>query len=187
MRRWFVLRVQSGREKTIKDALWKRIQAEDLTGMLIQLIVPTERVTEIKGGEKRTREQKIFPGYIMAEIELDEEDQIPDPIWFIIRETPGISDFVGTREDREPQKPQPMAPHEVEKMLQRAQSVEAGEPEVKIEFQTGDHVKIKEGPFENFDGVVEEVLPGKGIVRVMVTIFGRQTPVEIEYWQVEAQ
>ncbi len=180
-KQWFVLRVQAGREDTVKEALWTRIQTHDLESKLSTLMVPTEKVTEIKGGQRKTRNMKSFPGYIMAEVETDEKGNIPDEVWFLIRETPGVGDFLGSYN-----KPSPMSPQDVDRMLFREAEAITAEPQVKIDFSPGDRVKIKEGPFENFDGTIEEVFPQKGIVKVIVTIFGRPTPVELEYWQVEA-
>ncbi len=179
-KQWFVLRVQAGREDTVKEALWKRIQTHDLESKISTLMVPTERVTEIKGGHRTTRNVKTFPGYIMAEVEVDEKGQIPDEVWFLIRETPGVGDFLGSYN-----KPTPMSPQDVDRMLFREAESLVQEPQVKMDFHPGDRVKIKEGTFENFDATVDEVYPQKGIVKVIVTIFGRPTPVEIEYWKVE--
>jgi transcriptional antiterminator NusG len=171
---WYVLRVQAGRENQVRESLEKRAKTGDINEKVGRILVPTERVSEIKSGRRRVRNKKLFPGYIMIEMEFDEE------LWYLIRETPGIGDFVGPRS-----RPTPMQPHEVERILHDMERDEGEKPRVKIEYQKGDSVKIKEGPFENFDGVVEEVLPAKGIVKVIVTIFGRPTPVELEYWQVE--
>lgn len=172
---WYVLRVQAGRENQVRENLEKRAKAGDMEERVGQILVPTEKVSEIKSGRRRVREKKLFPGYIMIEMEFDEE------LWYLIRETPGIGDFVGPRSH-----PTPMQPHEVERILHDMARDEGEKPRVRIEYAQGDSVKIKEGPFENFDGVVEEVVPAKGIVKVIVTIFGRPTPVELEYWQVEA-
>jgi transcriptional antiterminator NusG len=171
---WYVIRVQSGREDLVRDTLDKRVKAAGFENRIARVLVPTEKVSEIKGGRKRVRERKLYPGYIMVEMEFDEQ------VWYLIRETPGIGDFVGSRS-----KPAPMAAHEAERIL-HDMAKEEEKPKLRIEFQKGDNVKIKEGPFENFDGMVEEVIPGKGLVKVVVTIFGRPTPVELEYWQIEA-
>jgi transcriptional antiterminator NusG len=170
---WYVLRVQSGRENKVRDSLERRIKAAGLDGNVPTILVPTETITEVKGGRKRVTRRKIYPGYVMVEMDLD------DDVWFLIRETPGIGDFVGSHG-----KPVPMEPHEVDRILGDMERQEE-KPRLKIEFEPGDSVKIKEGPFENFDGTVEEVIPTKGIVKVIVTIFGRATEVELEYWQVE--
>lgn len=171
---WFVLRVQSGREDRICEALQKRVRAAGLEASIPKVLVPTETVSEVKGGRKRNYRRKIYPGYLLVQMDLT------DAVWFLIRETAGIGDFVGAHG-----RPAPMEPHEVEKLLadmERSQE----KPKVNIQFQKGESVKIKEGPFESFEGIVDEVFPDKGIVKVVVTIFGRPTPVELEYWQVEA-
>lgn len=170
---WYVLRVASGREESVKEGLLKKIQIAGLQDSIPTVLVPTERVSEIKGGKKRYRERKLYPGYLIVEMELI------DDAWYMIKDTPGIGDFVGSY-----QKPVPLSPAEVEKILNLLKEKDET-PEVRIDLETGDGVKIKEGPFESFDGTVDEVFPAKGQVRVMVTIFGRPTPVDLEYWQVE--
>lgn len=180
MKKWFVLRVQSNKEDKVRKALEECIKARGLENKVSKVLVPTEKVSEIKGGKKRISERKVFPGYIMAEVEVDEQGNMPSDVWFLIRETPGSGDFLGG----ERTKPVPMATYEVEKMLSE---VEKGEdrPKAKIHFKEGERVRVKEGPFENFEGVVEEIMEGTGRVRIIITIFGRATPVELEYWQVE--
>jgi transcriptional antiterminator NusG len=170
---WYVLRVASGREETIKEGLLKKVQLAGLSDFVPTVLVPTERVSEIKGGKKRFKEKKLYPGYIIVEMDLT------DDVWYLIKDTSGIGDFVGSF-----QKPTPLSPGEVEKILNTLKTKEEA-PEVKIDLDAGDRVKIKEGPFENFDGSVDEIFPAKGQVRVIVTIFGRATPVDLEYWQVE--
>jgi len=177
---WFVLRVQSNKEDKVKENLVERIRAQGLEGMITNVLVPSEKVSEIKGGKKRVSERKIYPGYIMIEIEVDEKGGIPREVWFLIRETSGTGDFIG-----EQNKPVPMSKYEVEKMLSDIETKEE-KPRAKIEFHEGEKVRVKEGPFENYDGIVEEVLPASGRVKVMLTVFGRTTPVELEYWQVES-
>ena len=174
---WYVLRVQSGREDRVAENLRKRVKAAGLDEKIPQVLVPTETVSEIKGGKKRTRKRKLYPGYIVCEMATN-EGQIDEDVWYLIRETSGIGDFVGAHG-----RPAPMAPHEVEKMLFDSRQPEET-PEVKMEFERGDNVTISEGPFENYEGTVDEVLPDKGLVRVLVTIFGRQAPIELEYWQI---
>lgn len=177
---WYVLRVQSGREDSVKESLLKRIQALKLQDLVDRVIVPTEKVSEIKGGKRRVTERKIYPGYIMVELETEEDGRIPEKVWFMMKETPGIGDFVGSR-----RKPTPMKEEEVARMLDALKEKEEA-PKIKIGFRNGDSVRIKEGPFENFDGYVEEINPAKGLVKVIVTIFGRATSIELEYWQVES-
>ncbi len=179
-KKWFVLRVQSNKEDKVKSDLEKRIKIQGIEDLIPKILVLSEKVSEIKGGKKRVAERKIYPGYIMAEIEVDEKGEIPEEVWYMIREAPGAGDIIGGDS-----KPIPMKNSEVEKLLER---VERGEekPKATIEFRKGDRVRVKEGPFENFDGEVEEVLPASGCLKLMLTIFGRPTPVELEYWQVEA-
>jgi transcriptional antiterminator NusG len=172
-RRWYVVRVQSGREEQVKDGLLRRVNAANLQNRISNVIVPTEKVTEIRSGRKTVREKKLYPGYIMIEMEQDKD------AWFLVRETPGIGDFLGLKE------PIPMADHEVNKMLSEQTEAEEDRPRIKIEVQKGDSVRVKDGPFENFDGVVEEVDAKNGRVKVSITVFGRSTPVDLEYWQLE--
>jgi transcriptional antiterminator NusG len=171
--RWYVVRVQSGREESVKDGLLRRVKAAGLDPKISQVIVPTEKVTEIRSGRKTVRERKLYPGYIMIQMLQDKD------AWFLVRETPGIGDFLGLKE------PIPMAEHEVNKMLLDQTDAEEDKPKIKIDFQKGDTVRVKEGAFENFDGVVEEINEQKGLVGITITIFGRATRVELEYWQVE--
>ena len=151
----------------------RRVRAMGLETKISNVIVPTEKVTEIRSGRKSVREKKLYPGYIMIEMEQDKD------AWFLVRETPGIGDFLGLKE------PIPMAEHEVNKMLVDQSSTEEDRPKIKIEVQKGDSVRVKDGPFENFDGVVEEVDAKNGRVKVAITVFGRSTPVDLEYWQLE--
>jgi transcription termination/antitermination protein NusG len=174
---WYVLRVQSNKEDSVKESLERRVQAAGLSDQITRVLVPTEKITEIKGGKKRVSERKIYPGYVMIEMALN------DDTWYLLRETPGIGDFVGGGAHM---RPQPMGKSDVDKMLgDQAAVQESEQPKIKIEFREGESVKITEGPFENFSGVVKEVNRSKGQVKVEVTIFGRPTPVELEYWQVE--
>ena len=170
---WYVLRVQAGREETVREALTKKIQLAGLEEFVPTVLVPTERISEMRGGKKRYKERKLYPGYIIVEMELT------DDVWYLIKETASVGDFVGSF-----QKPVPLSPGEVEKILNTLKGKEEA-PEIKIDVTAGDNVKIKEGPFENFDGLVDETFPAKGTVRVIVTIFGRATPVDLEYWQIE--
>lgn len=170
---WYVLRVQAGREETVRESLLKKVQLAGLAEHVPTVLVPTERISEMRGGKKRYKERKLYPGYIIVEMDLNED------VWYLIKDTAGIGDFVGSF-----QKPIPLSPSEVESLLRSLKGKDET-PEVKMDFTPGDRVKIKEGPFENFDGAVEETFPTKGTVRVIVTIFGRATPVDLEYWQIE--
>ena len=171
--RWYVVRVASNREERVRDNLLARVKAAGRQERIRNVLVPTEKVAEIKGGKRREVQRKIYPGYILVEMLLDEET------WYLVRGTSGIGDFIGSEN-----LPMPMEPHEVEKLVGGMKATE-DKPKLQMQFGMGDKVKIKEGPFENFSGVVAEVNSQKGLVRVNVMIFGRETPVELEYWQVE--
>ncbi len=172
---WYVLKVQSSREDTIRDALQRRVKIQGLQNYFGQIVVPTEKITEIRNNKKRVVERKTYPGYIMVQMELNEKT------WFVVRETPGVGDFVGAHGT-----PTKMTETEVNQMLhQEEEKTTAETPKVRIPVERGDRVKIKDGPFENFEGTVEEVIEGRGLVKVMLIIFNRPTPVDLEYWQVE--
>ena len=172
---WYVLKVQSSREDTIRDALERRVKIQGLQRYFGRIVVPTEKITEIRNNKKRTVERKTYPGYIMVEMELNEKT------WFTVRETPGVGDFVGAHGT-----PTKMTSTEVNQMLNEQEQGSTAElPKVKIDVERGDRVKIKDGPFENFEGTVEEVIEARGLVKVMLIIFNRPTPVDLEYWQVE--
>ncbi|HEY3226323.1 MAG TPA: transcription termination/antitermination protein NusG [Planctomycetota bacterium] len=172
-KKWYVVRVQSGREEQVAEALKRRVASAGLQEAITDVIVPMEKVTEIRSGRKTVRDKKLYPGYIMIEMAINKDS------WFLVRETPGIGDFLGLKE------PIPMAEHEVAKMKAAQMDDQEDRPKIKIDFVKGDSVRIKEGAFENFDGIVEEINPQKGLVSVTITIFGRATKVDLEYWQVE--
>jgi transcriptional antiterminator NusG len=174
---WFVLRVASNKESYVRDTLLRKVQIEGLESLVGRIMVPTEKTKTLKGGKQKITETKLYPGYVFVEMKLEPDGRIPQDVFFLIKETTGVGDFVGTAG-----RPTPMKQHEVEKMLFDSRRPEET-PTVKMEFMKGDHVTIKEGPFENYEGTVDEVLPDKGLVRVLVTIFGRQAPIELEYWQ----
>ncbi len=171
---WYVLKVQSSREDTIRDALERRVKIQGLEKYFGRIVVPTEKITEIRNNKKRVVERKSYPGYIMVEMELNERT------WFVVRETPGVGDFVGAHGQ-----PSPMREDEVNKMLGQETAKDEKPAPVRIHVERGDRVKIKDGPFENFEGTVEEVIEQRGLVKVMLIIFNRPTPVDLEYWQVE--
>lgn len=183
-KRWLVLRVQSNREGAVSKTLEEKIRIEGLQDEIPRILVPTESVSVVKAGKRRVLERKLYPGYVFVEVDCKDDGTVPERAWFLIRETNGVGDFIGT-EGGQYSRPTPMEPYEVEKMLGQAEKPSDAEPSLKIDFSEGDSVKIREGPFENFDGVVDEVIPAKGLVKVIVTIFGRPTPVELEYWMVE--
>lgn len=179
-KRWYVVRVQSGRENTVQAALERKLKVAGKTEVIPRVLVPVEAITEVKAGQKRTRKRKLYPGYVLVEVSQDEKGKVPADVWGMVRDTAGVGDFVGAHNS-----PEPLPPEEVERLLAIVERSTDKTPQVQIAFKKGDSVKIKEGPLESFDGVVDETIPAKGLVRVIVTIFGRATPVELEYWQVE--
>jgi transcription termination/antitermination protein NusG len=179
---WYVLRVASNREDQVRDALEKKVKIENLGDLVGRILVPTERIKRVKQGQQKVAERKLYPGYVFVEMEMNNDGTIPERAYYLFKDTQGVGDFIGQRN-----KPNAMRPDEVSKMLQDVEKAEsqAGSSQVKVEFKKGDPIKIKEGPFENFEGTVDEIFPDKGVVRVIVTIFGRATPLELEYWQLE--
>lgn len=174
---WFVLRVASNKENSVRETLLRKVQIEGMTHLVGRILVPTEKTKTIKGGKQRIVESKLYPGYVFVEMKLEDDGRIPQDVFFLIKETTGVGDFVGTAG-----RPTPMKEHEIEKMLIDSRKP-TDEPTIKLVFSKGESVRIKEGPFENYEGTVDELLPEKGIVRVLVTIFGRQAPIELEEWQ----
>jgi len=176
---WFVLRVASNKEDSVRETLLRKIKIENFTHLVNRILVPTEKTKQIKAGKQKIVEKKLYPGYVFVEMKLEEDGRIPQDVFFLIKETTGVGDFIGTAG-----RPSPMTIPEIEKMLAASKPADEA-PQVKMEFQKGDHIKIKEGPFENMEGTVDELLPDQGKVRVIVTIFGRATPIELEYWLIE--
>jgi transcriptional antiterminator NusG len=172
---WYILKVQSNREDSIRDSLQRRVKVAGLDRFFGEIIVPIEMVSEFKGGKKRVVKRKLYPGYLVAHMEINEDT------WFLVRETPGIGDFTGSAG-----KPTPMLPHEVAKIVAKQEEKADEAPKLKINFNVGDRVKINEGTFENFEGEVDSIEEASGRVTVMINIFGRSTPVELEYWQIES-
>lgn len=175
-KQWYILKVQSNREKSICDGLIRRVKVEGLDRYFGEIIVPTEDVAEFKNGKRRVVKRKLYPGYIVVNMVLNEET------WFLVRETPGIGDFTGSAG-----KPTPMLTEEVERIVKAAHPEEDDAEQIKtaIPFKLSDRVRIKEGTFENFEGDVEGIDEANGRVTVMINIFGRSTPVELEHWQIE--
>jgi transcription termination/antitermination protein NusG len=172
---WYILKVQSNRERSIAEAVERKMKVEGLERYFDQVIVPTEKVTEFKGGKKKVVERKLYPGYIVVHMHIN------DDTWFAIRETSGVGDFTGAGG-----KPTPMLPHEVAKIIQTETEETEEAPKLDIKFAKGEKVKVKEGNFESFEGEVGSIDEASGRVTVMINIFGRSTPVELEYWQIEA-
>ena len=177
---WYVVQVLSGQEGKVRDRILRNAESEGMTEYIREVLVPTEMVSEIRRGKKTETKKKFFPGYIIVNMNLATEDnQLVEKTWFFIKEMEGVIGFAGTKD-----RPAPMRPREVEAMLsqikEREESVRPA-----ISFEVGDTVKVADGPFQSQNGIVEEIDPERGKLRVSVTIFGRSTPVELEYWQVE--
>jgi transcriptional antiterminator NusG len=155
-RQWFILQVGTNREKEVRRSLATRLQANDLQRLIPTLLVVSEKRTEIKGGQRRTVERKVYPGYVMAEIET-QDGSIPPEVWHLIRETPGHVRFVGSLD--KPDKPQPMSEEEVTKMRRQVEALAQPEVAITVDFEKGEHVRVKEGSFTGFDGSVEGSIP----------------------------
>lgn len=177
---WFVIHVRSGLEQKVRDSMLRRIEKEEMGDYVFQVLVPMERVAEVKKGKRSESNRKFFPGYVIANCHLlDEHNRLIEKTWYFVKETDGVLNFAGTKDH-----PISMRAKEVEAML--AQVGDKSEGAVpKIAFNLGDTVRVADGPFESQNGIVEEIDPERGVLRVSVNIFGRSTPVDLEYWQVE--
>lgn len=176
---WYVLRVQSNKEMYVKEALSQKVQMGNLSDIVGRIEVPVEQVKHIRGNKQTIHKRKLYPGYVFMEMEPAEDGRVQDGAWFMIKETSGVGDFISTEGI-----PTPMRDTDVAKMLSEAERPDDA-PSIKVEFEKGDQIKIREGAFENFEGTVDSIDHERGIVKVIVTIFGRSTPLDIEYWQIE--
>lgn len=170
-RNWYVVHSYSGYENKVKKNLEHRIESLGMQNKIFEVVVPTEEEIEIKDGQRRTVERRIFPGYILVDMIMDEDS------WYVVRNTPGVTGFVGSV-----RKPTPLRKRDVDRILKR---MRAETPTVKVTFKPGQKVRICDGPFEDFVGSVDEISPEKGKVRILVSFFGRETPVELDFLQVE--
>jgi len=171
--KWYIIHTYSGFEKKVKESLESRIQAFGLQEKIGKVLIPTEPVTEIRGGKKYTVERMFYPGYVLVQMDMD------DHVWHVVKSTPRVTGFVGTG-----QQPTPLSEDEVNQIVYR---VDTGKdkPKIKVKFEKSETVRIIDGPFANFNGTVDEVNEDRETLKVMVTIFGRATPVELEFGQVE--
>lgn len=176
---WFVIHTLAGQEQKVKESIERRLKTEEMEDYIQEVLVPMERVAEVRGGKKSVTNRKLYPGYVFIYMTLlDDNNRIIEKPWYFIRDTTGIIGFVGG--DR----PTPTSEEEIERIKQDiSESEEVEKP--KVHFDVGETVKINDGPFLNFSGVIEEIDPERGKLKVTVNIFGRNTPVELEYWQVE--
>ncbi len=172
-KRWYVIHTYSGYENRVKTNLEHRIKSMNAEDKIFQVIIPTEDEIEVKDGQRRTVARKVFPGYVLVQMKMT-----PDS-WDVVRNTPGVTGFVGTGS-----KPVPLEEEEVKKILRQ---MEAETPRIKVGFTQGQKVRITDGPFADFVGIVDEINLQKGKVKVLVSFFGRETPVELDFLQVEKQ
>ena len=176
---WFVIHTLSGQEQKVKDSIEKRLKAEEMGEYINEVLVPMEKVAEVRSGKKTVTTRKLHPGYVYIDMKLvDENRRVLEKPWYFIRETPGIIGFVGG------ERPVPVSPEEMGVIKDQISESEDHE-KPKVHFEVGETIKINDGPFLNFSGVIEEIEPERGKLKVTVNIFGRNTPVELEYWQVE--
>lgn len=171
-KKWYVVHTMSGQERKVKANLEARIETEEMGEFISRVLIPTENVSEVKGGKKRISTRLFYPGYILVEMDLSEKT------YLFVRQTTGVLGFLGDKD------PIPLPPEEVHEVLAQIEDKKE-KVKPKVLFEIGETVKVTEGPFVNFNGVIDEIHPDKGKLKVMVTIFGRSTPLELEYWQVE--
>jgi len=170
---WYIVHTQTGLEAKVKTSLENRIISLAGGNSISKVIIPTEQVSEVRSGKKRVSQRRFFPGYILVEMELNEQS------YFLVKSTPGVTGFIGLGK-----RPTPLPQNEVDSILKRTEETNA-KPIPKTVFEKGEQVRVSEGPFINFNGTIDEIHPEKGKLKVSVSIFGRATPVELEYWQVE--
>jgi len=175
--RWYIIHAYSGQEDRVKRNLEQRVATMDVTDKIFQIIVPTEDEMEIKDGRRKAVPRRVFPGYLLVQMTMDDES------WYVVRNTPGVTGFVSAEdEDDKRPKPVPLEEREVEAILNQMQSEK---PRVRIGYSKGQGIRITDGPFVDFVGVVDEVYPERAKVKVLVSFFGRETPVELDFLQVE--
>ena len=175
--RWYIIHTYSGQEDRVKKNLEQRIASMDVGDRIFQVVIPTEEEIEIRDGRRRSVRKKVFPGYIMVQMSMDDDS------WHIVRNTPGVTGFVSSEDEKELRpKPVPLDQREVDNILKQ---IESEAPKVRIGFSTGQSVRINDGPFADFIGTVDQVMSDRGKVRILVSFFGRETPVELDFLQVE--
>ena len=175
--RWYIIHAYSGQEERVKKNLEQRISTMDIRDKIFQVVVPTEEEMEIKDGRRKSVPRKVFPGYILVQMTMDDES------WYVVRNTPGVTGFVSAEDERDKRpKPVPLEEHEVQAILQQ---IESDKPRVRVGYSKGQTIRITDGPFVDFMGQVDEVYADRAKVRVLVSFFGRETPVELDFLQVE--
>ena len=174
---WFIIQTLSGQEHKVKDSIEKRVKTDEMQDFVKEVLVPMEKVVEVRNQKKTVSNRKLWPGYVFVDMVLLDEGRVIEKPWYFIRETQGVIGFLSDP-------PQPTPTEEVDAIkAQISASEETEKP--KVNFNVGETIKINNGPFLNFSGVIEEIDPERGKLKVTVNIFGRNTPVELEYWQVE--
>ena len=177
---WYVLRVASNKEEQVREALGRKVRIEGLEARIGRILVPTLKERRMKGGLAKIHERKLYPGYVFVEMACEDDGSIDERVWFMVKETTGVGDFIGSEG-----KPTAMPDHDVVGMLAASEKAEEEPTLSGLDFRRGDVVKITDGSFESFEGEVDLVDEKRGTVTVVLTIFGRSTPVDVEYWQLE--
>lgn len=172
-KKWYVIHTQTGSEEKVKSLIERRAESNNMKELIFQVLIPTEQVSEVKEGKKKITQRKFFPGYVLVEMDLSDQS------WYLIKNTAGVTGFIGARS-----KPVALREEEVQSILRQSEERKV-KPAPKVIFEKGESVRVTDGPFTNFNGAIEEVNPDKGKLKVSVAIFGRSTPIELEYWQVE--
>lgn len=173
MKSWYVVHTQTGLEDKVKTTLENKVAASGMQEFISSVVIPTEQISEIRSGKKKISQRKFFPGYLLVEMELNEKT------YLFVKTSPGVTGFIGLGK-----KPMPLPQEEVDNILRKTKDTQA-KPIPKVVFEQGEQVRVTDGPFQNFNGTIDEIHPEKGKIKVSVSIFGRATPVELEYWQVE--
>lgn len=173
MKNWYVVHTQTGLEDRVRTVLMSGASAQGFAEAIAKVVIPTEQISEVRSGKKRVSERRYFPGYILVEMELN------DATYSFVKAIPGVTGFLGAGK-----KPIPLPPGEVDNIVKRTEETKL-KPSPKTIFSKGEQIRVKEGPFLNFNGTIDDIHPEKGKLKVSISIFGRSTPVELEYWQVE--
>ncbi len=171
---WYVIHTYSGYENKVKTNLEKRVESMGMQDKIFRVIVPEEEETEIKNGKKKVVKRKVFPGYVLVELIMTDDS------WYVVRNTPGVTGFVGSAGSGS--KPTPLKPEEINAILK---SLGVEDKHIDVDFEIGENVRVKEGPFANYSGTIEEIDKDKGKIKVLVNMFGRDTPVELDFTQIE--
>ena len=175
--RWYIIHTYSGQEERVKKNLTQRVETMDARDKIFQVVIPTEEEIEIRDGKRRSIPRKVFPGYILVQMKMDDQS------WFVVRNTPGVTGFVSAEDEREKRpKPVPLEQQEVDNIIR---DMESETPRIRVGFSVGQSVRITDGPFADFIGVVDEIQTEKGKLKILVSFFGRDTPIELDFLQVE--